>query len=158
MKPEARNLSYLRQIRRGGKLELALALLLFFPMLAGRLLAQVSDGGNAVHAPKLVCDAPVYNFGKVTQSAVVTNVFIIRNEGDTTFVAGRPQATCSCTQVRLSKRMIGPGETAELTAVFTAARRAGEQRKNIYLPSSDSDDPALILCLQGFVERPAESR
>ena len=135
-----------------------LLLLLVFPTLAGRLLAQASDAKNAVHEPKLVCDAPVYNFGKVTQSAVVTNVFIIRNDGDTTFVAGRPQATCSCTQVRLSKRIIGPGETAELTAVFTAARRAGEQRKNIYLPPSDSDDPALILCLQGFVERPAESR
>jgi hypothetical protein len=113
--------------------------------------------GNAVNGPKLVCDAPVYNFGKVTQAAVVTNVFILRNEGDTTFVAGMPRATCSCTQVKLSKRMIGPGETAELTAVFTAVRRIGEQRKSIYLPSADSDDPVLILCLQGFVEKPAES-
>ena len=135
-----------------------LLLFLVFPMLAGRLLAQESAAGNAVHEPKLVCDNPVYNFGKVTQSAVVTNVFIIRNEGDTTFVAGMPQTSCGCTKVKLSKRMIGPGETAELTAVFTAARRGGEQRKNIYLPPSDSDDPALILCLQGFVERPAESR
>ncbi len=121
--------------------------LLIFPMLA-----------SAANGPKLVCDEPVYNFGKVTQSAVVTHVFILRNEGDTTFVAGMPRATCSCTQVKLSKRMIGPGETAELTAVFTAARRGGEQRKSIYLPPSDSDDPALILCMQGFVERPAESR
>ena len=137
MKPEARNL----------KFEWALALLLIFPML-----------GSAVNGPKLVCDKPEYDFGKVSQAAVVTHVFILRNEGDTTFVAGIPQTACSCTQVKLSKRMIGPGETAELTAVFTAARRAGEQRKNIYLPSSDSDDPALILCLQGFVERPAESR
>ena len=124
-----------------------LLFLLVFPML-----------GNAVDGPKLVCDAPVYNFGKVTQSAVVTNVFIFRNAGDTTFVAGMPQASCSCTQVKLSKRMIGPGETAELTAVFTAARRAGEQRKNIYLPPSGSDEPAIIFCLQGFVETPAESR
>jgi hypothetical protein len=123
-----------------------LLLVLVFPML-----------GNAVNGPKLVCDKPEYNFGNVTQSAVVTNVFILRNEGDTTFVAGMPRTACSCTQVRLSKRMIGPGETAELTAVFTAARRVGEQRKSIYLPPSDSDDPALILCLQGFVEKPAES-
>ena len=124
-----------------------LLLILVFPML-----------GSAVNGPKLVCDKPEYDFGHVTQSAVVTNVFIVRNEGDTTFVAGMPQASCSCTRVRLSKRMIGPGETAELTAVFTAVRRIGEQRKNIYLPSSNSDDPALIFCLQGFVEKPAESR
>jgi hypothetical protein len=121
------------------------------------LLLTFPDIGNAVEGVRLVCDAPAYHFGRVNQSAVVTNVFIIRNAGDTTFVAGMPRATCSCTKVHLSKRMIGPGETAELTAVFTAARRNGEQRKPIYLPPSDSDEPALILCLQGFVEKPAES-
>jgi len=121
------------------------------------LLLALPNTGSAVNGPKLVCDNPEYNFGKVTQSAVVTHVFILRNEGDTTFVAGMPQTACGCTRVKLSKRMIGPGETAELTAVFTAARRIGEQRKSIYLPPSDSDEPALILCMQGFVEKPAES-
>jgi hypothetical protein len=113
--------------------------------------------GSAVNGPKLVCDEPVYQFGRVNQSAVVTNVFMIRNEGDTTFVAGMPRATCSCTKVLLSKRMIGPGETAELTAVFTAERRIGEQRKTIYLPSSDSEKPTITFYMQGFVEPPAES-
>jgi len=134
-----------------------LLLALVFPMLASRLLAQASDAGSAVDGPKLVCDEPVYQFGHVDQSAVVTNIFIIRNEGDTTFVAGMPRTGCGCTQAKLSKRMIGPGETAELTAVFTAARRAGEQKKSIYLPPADSNDPAIILYMQGFVERPAET-
>jgi hypothetical protein len=122
-------------------------LVLLFPML-----------GNAVTGPKLVCDAPVYEFGRVDQSAVVTNVFLIRNEGDTTFVAGMPRATCSCTRATLSKRMIEPGETVELTAVFTAARRAGEQRKTIYLPPSDSEVPAIKFYMMGFVEPPAQSK
>ena len=113
--------------------------------------------GSAVTGPKLVCDAPVYSFGRVDQSAVVTNVFVIRNEGDVTFVSGIPRATCSCTKIRLSKRMIGPGETAELTAVFTAVRRSGEQKKAIYLPSSDSEASAITFYMQGFVEPPAES-
>ena len=123
-----------------------ICLLLLFPMF-----------GNAAGGPKLVCDAPAYQFGRVDQSAVVTNVFVIRNEGDTTFVAGMPRATCGCTKVRLNKRMIGPGETAELTAVFTAARRSGEQKKTIYLPSSDSETPSAVFYMQGFVEPPAES-
>ena len=113
--------------------------------------------GNAVEGPKLVCDAPVYNFGQVDQSAVVTNVFTVRNEGDSTFVAGMPRATCSCTKVRLNKRMIGPGETAELTAVFTAERRTGEQRKTIYLPPADSETPVLKFYLEGFVEPPVQT-
>lgn len=121
-------------------------LLLFFPLL-----------GNAVTGPKLVCDAPVYEFGRVKQSAMVTNVFIIRNTGDTTFVAGMPRATCSCTQVRLNKRMIGPGETAELTAVFNAENRNGEQHKVIYLPAADSQVPVLKFYMQGFVEGSGQS-
>lgn len=119
---------------------------LLFPMI-----------GSAVNGPKLVCAEPVYNFGRVSQSAVITNVFIIRNEGDITFVAGMPRSTCGCTKVRLSKRMIGPGETAELTAVFTAVRRKGEQKKIIYLPSLDSEDPVLKFYMQGFVEPSAQS-
>jgi len=107
--------------------------------------------GKAVEGVRLVCDVPVYHFGTVDQSAVVTHVFTIRNEGDLTFMAGMPRATCSCTQVRISRQMIGPGETAELTVVFTAARRAGEQKKTIILPSANSGDPSITFYMQGFV-------
>ena len=125
-----------------------LLLLLAFPML-----------GNAVNGPKLVCDEPVYQFGRVDQTAVVQHVFVIRNDGDTTFVAGMPRATCSCTQARLNKRMIGPGESAELAVTFTAAGRgAGEQKKVVYLPSSDSEVPVIKFYMQGFVEPPAQAQ
>ena len=124
-----------------------LLLLLFFPLL-----------GAAANGPKLVCDEPVYQFDHVDQSAVVQHIFIIRNDGDTTFVAGMPRATCSCTQARLNKRMIGPGESAELAVVFTAAGRAGEQRKTIYLPASDSEVPVIKFYMQGFVEPPAQAQ
>lgn len=124
---------------------------LIFPMFG----TCAAESGNAVNGPKLVCDVPVYNFGQVDQSAVITNVFTVRNDGDTTFVAGVPRTTCSCTKARLDKRMIGPGETADVTAVFTAARRKGEQRKTIYLLPSDADNPVLTLYMTGFVESPA---
>jgi hypothetical protein len=125
---------------------LGVALLLAFPNI-----------GNAVTGPKLVCDEPVYQFNRVDQSAVVQHIFVIRNDGDTTFVAGMPRATCSCTQARLNKRMIGPGESAELAAVFTAADRVGEQKKVIYLPPSDSDVPVIKFYIQGFVEGGGQS-
>jgi hypothetical protein len=111
--------------------------------------------GKAVTGPKLVCDTPVYNFGQVDQSAIVTNIFMVRNDGNVTFVAGIPRTTCSCTKASINKRMIGPGETAEVTAVFTAARRKGEQHKTIYLLPSDSEIPVIKLYMQGFVESPA---
>jgi Protein of unknown function (DUF1573) len=108
----------------------------------------------AERGPKIVCDAPVYTFGQVPQTAVVTNVFVIRNAGDTTFIAGMPRATCGCTTTKISKRMIGPGETADITAVFTAARRSGDQRKMIYVVAADEEIPVLTLYMEGFIAPP----
>lgn len=122
-------------------------LALVFPML-----------GKAENGPKLVCDQPVYNFGTVNRSAVVTNVFVIRNEGDTTFAAGMPRSTCSCTAVQLDKRLIGPGESANLTAIFTAEDRRGEQRKAIYLPEAGAFEPVLKFYMTGIVETPGFSQ
>lgn len=120
-----------------------LILLLFFPML-----------GKAVEGYKLVCDEPVYNFGHIDQSVVVTNVFTIRNAGDLTFPLKFIHTSCGCTKGRLDNRMIGPGETAKLTAVFTAARRKGVQKKSLRVMPMHSASPAIVLYLEGFVDVP----
>jgi hypothetical protein len=122
-------------------------IILLLPLVAG-----------AVDGLKLVCDKPVYNFGQVEQSAAVTNIFTVRNEGDLTFVLKSVQTSCSCTQGQMNTRVIGPGETAELTAVFTAARRKGPQKKSLKLIPLDSGEPALVFYMEGFVEPSAESR
>ena len=121
-------------------------IILLLPLIAG-----------AVEGPKLVCDEPVYKFGQVGQSAAVTHVFTVRNEGDLTFVLNAVQTSCSCTKGRMNTRVIGPGETAELTAVFTAARRKGPQKKSLKLIPLDSGEPALVFYMEGFVEPGADS-
>ncbi len=124
-----------------------LILIFIFPML-----------GNAVEGVRLVCDEPVYQFGRVNQSAVITNVFTVRNEGDLSFMLKYVHTSCSCTRGRMDKRIIGPGETAKLTAVYKAIRRKGTQKKSLRLIPIDSDQPALTLYMEGFVETPADSR
>jgi hypothetical protein len=131
------------KMRHSGLLFLAI---MFFPM-----------AGGAVEGVRLVCDQPLYDFGRVDQSAVVTNVFRIRNEGDLSFVLKTVQTSCSCTEGRMDKKIIGPGETAELTAVFTAARRKGLQVKSLKLLPIDSDEPVLTFYMKGFVEPSSES-
>jgi len=132
--------------------------ILIFPMFASRLLAQASDAGNAVEGYKLVCDEPVFNFGTVGQSAVITNVFVIRNVGDLTYVHKYVHTSCGCTRGRLDKRMVGPGETAKLTAVYKAIRRKGTQKKSLKLIPIDSNTPVLTFYMEGFVEPSADSR
>jgi hypothetical protein len=120
-----------------------LILALLFPMI-----------GNAVEGYRLVCDEPVYNFGTVDQTAVITNVFLIRNEGDLTYVHKYVHASCGCTKGHPDKRMIGPGETVKLTTVYTAARRSGKQKKALRMIPMNAEEPALTLYLEGFVEAP----
>lgn len=122
--------------------------------IAGLLLFLFPMVGNAEDGYKLVCDKPVYNFGHVDQSAVITNVFTIRNEGDMTFPLKFINTSCSCTKGHLDKRMIGPGETAKLTAVYKAIRRKGIQKKALKVFSILSDKPAIVLHLEGFVDVP----
>ncbi|MBC8206595.1 MAG: DUF1573 domain-containing protein [Kiritimatiellales bacterium] len=133
MKLETRNL----------KLGTTALLLLLFPML-----------GKAVEGYNLVCDAPVYTFGTVDQTAVITNVFMIRNEGDLTYVHKYTHTSCGCTKGQLEKRMIGPGETVKMTAVYKAENRKGKQKKALRLISMDSIEPAIILYMEGFVNIP----
>ncbi len=120
---------------------------LIFPMI-----------GNAVEGVKLVCDDPVFNFGTVDQSAVITNVFTVRNEGDLSFMLKYVHTSCGCTRGRMDKRIIGPGETAKLTAVYKAVRRKGTQKKSLKLIPMHSDKPALTFYMEGFVESSVDSR
>lgn len=114
--------------------------------------------GSAATGPKLISDEPVYSFGHVAQTAVITNLFTVRNTGNTTFVVSRIRTTCSCTHASINKQMIGPGETAQVTVVFTAARQARLQKKKIILLGADSTTPALQFFMEGFVEPSADSQ
>lgn len=127
-----------------GNLKLGFLLLVFF----------FPGIGKAVEGYKLVCDEPVFNFGTVDQTAVITNVFLIRNEGDLTYVHKYVHTSCGCTKGQLEKRMIGPGETVKLTAVYQAKNRSGKQKKALRLIPMDSAEPALVLYLEGLVEVP----
>ena len=127
------------------------SVILFFLLMVFPILGTAEDG------VRLVCDEPMYQYGHIDQSAVVTNVFTIRNEGDLTFVFKSLRATCGCTRGRIDKRMIGPGGTAKVTAVFTAKRRRGPQKKSLKLYSVHLEKPVLIFYMEGFVDPPDDS-
>lgn len=114
--------------------------------------------GKAVEGVKLVCDEPVFNFGYAEQSSVFTNVFTVRNEGDLTFGLKYVMGSCSCVKGTLWPRMIGPGESAKLKAVYIAKGRSNWQRKKLRVISAATGDVELTLYVEGFVEPPDESR
>ena len=123
------------------KIKWIVVLAVLFPLL-----------GSAEEGATLVCDEPIYNFGEIYQTTIVTNVFTIRNTGDLTFLVKRVYASCSCTKGKIDKKVIEPGETAQVTAIFNSSGRMGAQKRSLRIMSSTSYQPALKLFLNGAVK------
>lgn len=107
----------------------------------------------AVAAPRgarIACDRPVFDFGLISSTSVVSHVFVVRNDGDTELHTPVVRGTCSCTTGSISRTSIPPGGTAEVTAVFRPEGRTGPQRRNVIVFASDTN---LTLTLAGEVQR-----
>ena len=60
-----------------------------------------------------------YNFGKIKQSGgVVSSTFAVRNDGGRDAQVSEVLTSCSCTTAEIGKKIIKPGETADLKVIF----------------------------------------
>ncbi len=106
---------------------------------------------HALAAPKIVCDAPEFNFGVRRDNETVVHQFVVKNTGDEPLAITRVKASCGCTAVTSSASSIPPGESATINARFTLRGRKGNQQKSITVESNDPDTPRLTLCLKGEI-------
>lgn len=99
-------------------------------------------------APRLVCEAPEFDFGVVRDTQTVTHVFSIRNDGDATLELQPPRASCGCTAVSAGTLSLKAGEATTLQATIDLKGRTGPQHKTVTLYSNDPQSPKVILGLQ----------
>lgn len=101
------------------------------------------------NAPKIVFDNKNFDFGKTSSKDKIEHIFKFKNEGSRDLVIHKVRATCGCTAIAPSKKVIKPGETGSFKAVFTPGSRKGKQRKSIYVISNDPKNPNLRLMISG---------
>ncbi len=65
--------------------------------------------------PKVVAEELEFDFGRMVVGGEQDHVFTIRNEGDADLELLEGEPTCKCTKFELSRRVVPPGESAELT-------------------------------------------
>ncbi len=106
--------------------------------------------------PRLVCDAPIYDFGSVDGAIPITHTFHLRNEGDEDLRIKKVHAPCGCTTYRLDEHLISAGGVLALPVALSLSGRLGQIQKSLYVESSDSATPTLQLILQGVVGQPLE--
>jgi hypothetical protein len=121
-------------------------------------LAQAPAATNAPAAagsgaPKVVCDAPVFDFGVVMGQDSVSHKFILKNVGGQELNVEKVQTSCGCTTAQLSTQKIPAGGQVELSATLSLVGRRGRQQKSIYVMSNDPASPQYRVEITGEVRR-----
>jgi hypothetical protein len=116
----------------------------------GLVLALAAIAG-AVDRPRVVCDTPVYDFGRIADTQVVTRIFILRNTGTATAVVHRVFACCGLT-ASLSSTNLPPGSNALLSVTLCAAGMRGAIDKPVDLICNDPQDRYCRVLFKGHVE------
>ncbi|MDA0990255.1 MAG: DUF1573 domain-containing protein [Verrucomicrobia bacterium] len=120
-------------------------------MASAMVLALVVLRADAT--PKVVCDAPTYDFGTVTGESSIQHVFTVRNDGDSPLQISRVKPSCGCTTAKLPTNTLQPGEAVDISTSLSLKGRNGPQKKYIYVESNDPSQPRYQLEIKGQIRK-----
>ena len=103
------------------------------------LLASAVCLAQAQGHPRLILEAPDFDFGQVAQGTVLRHRFTATNGGDAALSISRLQPECGCTTALVGRKTLAPGESTELEVAFDTSGESGSVRKRVQV---NSDDPA----------------
>ena len=86
-------------------------------------------------APTMDFTEVEYNFGEINQGDKITHEFKFKNNGKRDLIIRKTKTSCGCTAIE-TKKLIKPGETSTIKAVFNSAHKSGRQNKSITLTTN----------------------
>lgn len=110
---------------------------------------------SSVAAPRMVCDAPKYDFGTVIGQEEITREFILWNRGDSPVIISKIKNCCGVASTIIPMEIL-PGSNAVCKAVFTTRNRYGKQDKQILIAFNDRKNPYFELKMVGTLLKPIE--
>ena len=137
-----------------------LAQFFVFSLLMLAPLAVYAESEAAVEItqgpPSLEVAEATFDFGTVSEGAVVQHNFELINSGGSDLEIRQVHAACGCTAALLSQEKLGPGEKTSLQASFNTEGFFGEKVKTIRVFSNDPKQSSKVLTLKGIVKREIE--
>ncbi len=112
------------------------------------------SAADLAKAPVLKVDDPEFRFGTVKQGENVEHTYLLTNEGKSDLLIRKIKASCGCTAVQPQKKVIAPGESVQLKAVFKSAGKMGKQNKTVTVITNDPQKSKMILWVKGEVIKP----
>ncbi|MCX7605786.1 MAG: DUF1573 domain-containing protein [Bacteroidia bacterium] len=102
-------------------------------------------------APKAVFPVTEFDGGEVLEGQTVEYRFVIRNEGKSDLTIESVKASCGCTAVEPTEKVLKPGQSTEIVARFDSRGRLGQQHKTITVETNDPVNGRAILHLKANV-------
>lgn len=132
------------------RMEYQLGSRLFRSLLPLGCIALLLHATVGFAAPRIVCDAPVYDFGHADQTEPVVHAFTIWNRGDTTLKIGNLRACCGASMT-MEAKTIAPGSNTQCRVTLSLNNRRGKQDKRFFIASNDPKQPYYSLRFVGTV-------
>ncbi len=111
----------------------------------------VYSAQELARAPKAVFPVTEFDGGEVLEGQTVEYRFKLRNEGKGDLVIESVKASCGCTAVEPTEKVLKPGQETEIVARFDSRGRTGFQHKTITVETNDPLNSRAILHLKATV-------
>lgn len=96
-----------------------------------RLPVSADKPIDTANVPRIQLVETSYNFGEITEGALVKHNFKFKNTGKTPLIITDVQTTCGCTVPSWNKNPIQPNEVDEINVEFNSAGKEGKMDKPI---------------------------
>ncbi|MFA4923346.1 MAG: DUF1573 domain-containing protein [Ignavibacteriaceae bacterium] len=120
-------------------------------LLIALFLIPLSFLSAQLSGPRIQTNISQYNFGEITEGAVVKFSFQVKNVGDQALRITNIMTSCGCTAAAVEKDEIQPGKETLINVEFNSGGKSGIQHKVISIASNDASNPSLKFELTGKV-------
>jgi len=116
---------------------------------AGELLIFDYKPDFAKSVPRVLADAPLYDFGEALGGSKIKHTFKLKNVGNSTLNIFKVEAPCKCAATIVSKDKIPPGEYGIIEAVFSVPSENRKVKENVYVYTNDPTQSKIPLTFKG---------
>jgi hypothetical protein len=103
------------------------------------------------NAPVFKLEKTSVDFGTMLQNTEKEVIFPFTNTGKRDLVINYVRSSCGCTAVQQGDKVVKPGESSSIKAVFSGGTYNGKQSKSIYVYTNDPKNSEVVLMLTGEV-------
>lgn len=86
---------------------------------------------EAAKVAKIVFDADLHDFGRLSSGESISYSFHFRNTGNADLVINGCEATCGCTVADYPRQRIAPGGEGYIVVTFNSAGKSGQQYQEV---------------------------